>query len=165
MLTQINSSGETSILIVQTILALVAFPEGAKAFSEIEDVSPLVEVAPSNPSVLEVFTFAWINCMDLGEDRTILEAKIDGTIQALVSSFTGTDGVTLLEFLGKFLRNSDPKVIIPSRRYRQLTYTRIGPTIKSEMDQPSCRLYKEAPRQQAYTRSQKCLHHCGCILT
>ncbi|KAE9567371.1 hypotheticall protein [Colletotrichum fructicola] len=107
----LRSSGETSRLIVQTILALVVFPEGARVFSEIEDVSPLVEIAPSDPVALEIFAFAYINCMDLAEDRVVLSKKIDSTIQALVSSFKGTDGVTLLEFLGNFLRNSDAKAL------------------------------------------------------
>lgn len=119
----ISSSGETSEMIIQTLLTMVAFPEGAKVFFDIEDVTPLVEVAPNNPSALEIFSFAWINCMDIAEDRIVLESKIDRTIQALVSTFNGTDGVTLLEFLGKFLRNSDPKVVTPLRQYRQLTYT------------------------------------------
>ncbi|GKT88224.1 LOW QUALITY PROTEIN: DUF1941 family protein [Colletotrichum tofieldiae] len=113
----LQSSEETSKLIIQTIITLVAFPEGAKSFFEVEDVSPLVEIAPNNPSALEIFAFAWINCMDLAEDRTALKTKIDGTIQALVSTFTGTDGVTLLEFLGKFLRNSDPKVLPTSPKW------------------------------------------------
>ncbi|KAK1701919.1 Neurochondrin-domain-containing protein [Colletotrichum lupini] len=105
----LRSSGETSEMIIQTLLTMAAFPEGAKVFFDIEDVTPLVEVAPNNPSALEIFSFAWINCMDIAEDRIVLESKIDKTIQALVSTFNGTDGVTLLEFLGKFLRNSDPK--------------------------------------------------------
>ncbi|WDK16037.1 hypothetical protein CGRA01v4_07318 [Colletotrichum graminicola] len=110
----LQSSEETSKLIVQTILTLVAFPEGAKSFLEVEDVSPLVEIAPSNSSALEVFAFSWINCMSLVQDRTALKTKIDGTVQALVSTFKGTDAVTFLEFLGKFLRNADPKVALPS---------------------------------------------------
>ncbi|KAK2009196.1 DUF1941-domain-containing protein [Colletotrichum eremochloae] len=113
----LKSSEETSQLIVQTILTLVAFPEGAKFFFEIEDVSPLVEIAPNNPSALEVFAFSWINCMDLVQDRTALKTKIDGTVQALVSTFNGTDGVTLLEFLGKFLRNADPKALPSSPKW------------------------------------------------
>ncbi|KAK1967268.1 DUF1941-domain-containing protein [Colletotrichum sublineola] len=113
----LKSSEETSQLIVQTILTLVAFPEGAKFFFEIEDVSPLVEIAPNNPSALEVFAFSWINCMDLIQDRTALKTKIDGTVQALVSTFNGTDGVTLLEFLGKFLRNADPKALPSSPKW------------------------------------------------
>lgn len=92
-------------------------------FFDIDDVTPLVEVAPNNPSALEIFSFAWINCMDIAEDRPVLKSKIYRTIQALVSTFNGTDGVTLLEFLGKFLRNSDPKVVPLLRQYRQLTYT------------------------------------------
>ncbi|GKT43945.1 uncharacterized protein ColSpa_04126 [Colletotrichum spaethianum] len=113
----LQSSEETSKLIIQTILTIVVFPEGAKSFFEVEDVSPLVEIAPNNPSALEIFAFAWINCMDLAEDKTVMKTKIDGTIQALVSTFTGTDGVTLLEFLGKFLRNSDPKALPSSPKW------------------------------------------------
>lgn len=139
-----NSSGETSLLIVQTISALVTFAEGAGAFIEIEDVSPLVEIAPSNSTALEVFAFAWINCMNTSKDRTVLKTKIDATIQSLVSSFTGTDGVTLLEFLGKFLRNSDAKVGSLPRRHRQLTYVLPGSPVKSEVDQGFHRLYQEA---------------------
>lgn len=120
---------------MQTILALVVFPEGARVFSEIEDVSPLVEIAPSDPVALEIFAFAYINCMDLAEDRVVLSKKIDSTIQALVSSFKGTDGVTLLEFLGKFLRNSDAKVGPPPKRRRRLTYTLAGAPVESNMDQ------------------------------
>ncbi|GJC95282.1 DUF1941 family protein [Colletotrichum higginsianum] len=113
----LQSSEETSKLITQTIHTLVTFPEGAKAFSEVDDVSPLVEITPNNPLSLEIFAFAWINCMDLAEDRTGLKTKIDGTIQALVSAFHGTDGVTFLEFLGKFLRNSDPKALPASPKW------------------------------------------------
>ncbi|KAK1598593.1 Neurochondrin-domain-containing protein [Colletotrichum navitas] len=113
----LQSSEETSKLIVQTILTLVAFPEGAKSFLEVEDVSPLVEIAPSNSSALEVFGFSWINCMSLMQDRTALKTKIDGTVQALVSTFKGTDAVTFLEFLGKFLRNADPKALPSSPKW------------------------------------------------
>ncbi|KAK2050493.1 DUF1941-domain-containing protein [Colletotrichum somersetense] len=115
----LQSSEGTSKLIVQTILTLVAFPEGAKSFLEVEDVSPLVEIAPSNSSALEVFAFSWINCMGLVQDRTVLKTKIDGTVQALVSTFNGTDGVTLLEFLGKFLRNADPQALPSSPKWVQ----------------------------------------------
>ncbi|KAK2032730.1 DUF1941-domain-containing protein [Colletotrichum zoysiae] len=113
----LQSSEGTSKLIVQTILTLVVFPEGAKSFLEVEDVSPLVEIAPSNSSALEVFAFSWINCMGLVQDRTVLKTKIDGTVQALVSTFNGTDGVTLLEFLGKFLRNADPQALPSSPKW------------------------------------------------
>lgn len=98
---------------MQAILTLVIYPEGAKVFVEIIDVSPLVEIVPNDQSALDIFYFAYINCMDLAEERTVLRTKINSTIQALVSSFTGTDGVTLLGFLGKFLRNSDPEVGTP----------------------------------------------------
>lgn len=42
-----------------------------------------------------------------------MSLKVDQTVQGLVSSFTGTDAVTLLEFLGSFLRQAD-STILPS---------------------------------------------------
>lgn len=44
------------------------------------------------------------------DNRGPLRLKIDETIKALVSSFTGTDTVTLLQFLANLLRNLDPEV-------------------------------------------------------
>ncbi|CRK47777.1 hypothetical protein BN1723_007757 [Verticillium longisporum] len=107
--TVLRSSEETTQLIIQTLLELVAFSEGAKSFIAIEDPSPLIEIAPSQPLVLEVFDLAWINCMAGSTDRTSLRPVIDESIKGLVSSFKGTDGVTLLRFLGNFLRRSHPE--------------------------------------------------------
>ncbi|TDZ27137.1 hypothetical protein C8035_v011935 [Colletotrichum spinosum] len=55
--------------------------------------------------------------MDTTQDKKVLQTKTDATIQSLVAAFTGTDGVTLLEFLGKFLRNSDPKALPSSPKW------------------------------------------------
>lgn len=76
----------------------------------IEDISPLTEVAATHPESLQVLSFAWLHAQNASQDHAVLRNKIDATIQQLVSSFRGTDGVTLLEFLGSFLHHADPEV-------------------------------------------------------
>lgn len=86
--------------------------DGAQAFVRIQDISSLTEVAPTHAPVLDILSFAWLNSMTVTPDPSLLARQIDATIQSLVSSFTGTDAVTLLEFLGYFLGSADPSVHI-----------------------------------------------------
>lgn len=109
-----QSSDETTQLILQALVSITSFPEGARAFMNIEDISPLVEVAPAQPDALRVLSFAWLHAQNTSQDPAALRTKIDKTIQQLVSSFKGTDGVTLLEFLGSFLHHADPEVCPPT---------------------------------------------------
>ncbi|KAF4591585.1 DUF1941 family protein [Ophiocordyceps camponoti-floridani] len=105
------SSDETTSLLLRLLHTLVSFPEGARALVSCQDLSPLTENAPSHPLALDVLKFAWLNSMADAENRRRLSQKINVTLQGLCSSFTGTDGVTLLEFLGDFLRQADPEVL------------------------------------------------------
>ncbi|RDA84266.1 hypothetical protein CP532_1980 [Ophiocordyceps camponoti-leonardi (nom. inval.)] len=105
------SSVETTNLTLQILHTLVSSPKGARVFVNCEDLSPLTEDAPSHPLVLEILSFAWLNAMADTGDRDVLSRKIDESMQSLASSFTGTDAVTLLEFLGAFLRQADPAVL------------------------------------------------------
>lgn len=105
-----NSSNETTQLILQTLLTTVSSPEGARVFVEIDDVSPLVEVAPSQPLVLDVFLYAYIHAETWPGDKASLRLAIDRTVSELVASFKGTDAVTLLAFLDQLLRRLDPEV-------------------------------------------------------
>ncbi|KAH6671560.1 Neurochondrin-domain-containing protein [Plectosphaerella plurivora] len=107
----LHSSEETTLLILQTLLELVTFSEGAQALVSIPDLSPLVEIAPSYPLVLDILERSWLNAMTVVDDKTTLRASIDDTIKRLISSFKGTDGVTLLRFLGDFLRRSHPEAL------------------------------------------------------
>ncbi|KAM0562607.1 hypothetical protein ACHAPJ_002297 [Fusarium lateritium] len=106
------SSEDTTKLILQLLHTLVSSQDGAKAFVKVEDFSSLTEIAPSHAQVLDIFCFAWLNSMTSVEDTTALASQVDATIQSLVSSFTGTDAVTLLEFLGYFLRHAN-SIILP----------------------------------------------------
>lgn len=107
-----DSSDETTLLIIQTLLTLVNSSEGAKVFVSIDDVSPLIEVAPSQSLVLDVFLHAYAQGVISLEDKRSLRSKIDQTVAALAASFKGTDGVTLLIFLDQLLRRLDPEVYL-----------------------------------------------------
>lgn len=104
------SDEETTRLILQLLHTLASSPEGARVLVGIQDLSPLTEIAPSHALVLDILRFAWLNGMAGVEDKRALSRRIDETTQSLASSFTGTDAVTLLEFLGSFLRQADPTV-------------------------------------------------------
>ncbi|KAF5023762.1 hypothetical protein F66182_4195 [Fusarium sp. NRRL 66182] len=106
------SSEDTARLILQLLHTMVSSQDGAKAFVKVEDISSLTEIAPSHAQVLDILCFAWLTSMTDVEDPTVLAIQIDTTIQTLVSSFTGTDAVTLVDFLGYFLRHAN-SIILP----------------------------------------------------
>ncbi|KAM7196047.1 e9b59b6a-f39c-4d2a-9b94-75afe2ab05bc [Naviculisporaceae sp. PSN 640] len=106
------SSEETTRLVLETLLTLVSQSEGAQEFNQVEDLTPLVEIAPSHQLALSILQHAWIGGMlASSSDKTALRSKFDNTIGHLVSSFKGTDAVTLLEFLADLLRGLDPELI------------------------------------------------------
>ena len=110
----LRSSKETSRNIIQTLLSLVSFPEGARIFAslEVDDWIPLIEIAPEEPHVLSIFIWAWergATALTAEDSRVSMRSKIDTSIQSLVASFTGTDGTGLLEFIAH-LGNLDAEV-------------------------------------------------------
>ncbi|KAH8909620.1 DUF1941-domain-containing protein [Coniochaeta sp. PMI_546] len=108
------TSGTTEELLLQTLLTLVSKPGGASVLISHDDLSPLIEIAPSRPIVLDIFSMAcaWLQGQSATPEETPkLMAKIDKIIQGLVLSFKGTDGVTLLAFLSHLLRRLDPEII------------------------------------------------------
>lgn len=120
-------------MILQLLHTLVSSQAGAQAFIKITDISSLTEIAPTHAAVLDILSFAWLNSMTVVEDPSALATKIDTTIQSLVSSFTGTDAVTLLEFLGYFLRNANPTV----SHFKNLQTYSTNMTYRSFLDSPS----------------------------
>lgn len=85
-------------------------PEGARELVAIDDASALIEIAPSQPLVLDVFLYAYSQLAVLPEHRLTLRSKLNSTVQSLVVSFKGTDAVTLLCFLDSLLRRVDTEV-------------------------------------------------------
>lgn len=100
-------------MILQVLHTLVSSQDGAKAFVKLDDITSLTEIAPAHAPVLDILGFAWLNAMTVVEDPASLADQVDTAIQSLVSSFTGTDAVTLLEFLGYFLRHANSIVCSP----------------------------------------------------
>jgi hypothetical protein len=98
--------------LLRLLYTLSSVPQGAKAIIEVEDLSPLTEAAPSSPLVLDIILYAFLNTMGTPEGKQTLVSRVNDTIQSLVSSFKGTDSVTLLEFLGGLLRQVDSSVSI-----------------------------------------------------
>lgn len=94
-------------------MVLVSYPEGAQAFVQLQDMSSLVENAPSQPLALEVLSYAFLNSAAAAEDRKTLSSRIEQMVSSLIASYTGTDAVTLLEFLADFLRRLDKDVGSP----------------------------------------------------
>ncbi|KAI2636435.1 DUF1941-domain-containing protein [Hypomontagnella submonticulosa] len=112
----LNSSKETTQVIIETLLTLVAVPKGAEGVAnlEVEDWTPLIEIAPEHSHVLTIFIWAWekgtLNVKD-EQAREAMRSKIDQGIQSFVSSFIGTDATSLLEFISHVLRNLDESLI------------------------------------------------------
>lgn len=104
-----HSSEETTEIILKTLLSLVSSsPQACNAFAEVGDWSPLIEIAPKQPLVLSIFTWSWMNGKFGNPEAT--REKIDTAISALVSSYKGTDAVTLLDFISKVLSRLDHNV-------------------------------------------------------
>lgn len=112
-LNRLNSSDNTIQLVLQTLLALVSSPEGAKVFLGVNDVSSLVEMAPAQPLALDIFLYAFVQSSVSQEDKQSLRSAVDQTIQTLAVSFKGTDAVTILNFVDHLLRRLDPEVRVP----------------------------------------------------
>ncbi|KAK1769142.1 e9b59b6a-f39c-4d2a-9b94-75afe2ab05bc [Phialemonium atrogriseum] len=111
----VRSSGSTEELILQTLLILVSQQDGAVALTRVDDLSPLTEIAPSHPLVLQIFSLAWLQAMTAGSDNgSDLVSKVDITVDSLVSSFKGTDAVTLLACLADLLPKLGPEVLPPN---------------------------------------------------
>ncbi|KAK0711504.1 Neurochondrin-domain-containing protein [Lasiosphaeris hirsuta] len=110
----LHCSNETAHLALETLVSLVSQPAGALVFIAVEDLSPLTEIAPSQPLVLDTLSHAWLNSMTDVTDKAKLRTTIDKIVGSLVSFFKGTDAVTLLDFLANLLPRLDPEILPPN---------------------------------------------------
>jgi hypothetical protein len=110
-----TSSKETTKVALQTLLSLVSSPGGAKILAELglDDWSPLIEIAPEQPYVLQIFIWAWSKGAQLmdKDSKAALRLKVDKAIQSLIASFKGTDATSLLDFISH-LAELDPDVSV-----------------------------------------------------
>ncbi|KAK6209433.1 hypothetical protein LQW54_006286 [Pestalotiopsis sp. IQ-011] len=94
----IQSSEETTDFILKTLLTIASSSaEGSDALAAVQDWSPLVEIAPKQPLVLSILAWTWTNGNRSNTKAT--PERIDECISSLCASYTGTDAVTLLDFL------------------------------------------------------------------
>ncbi|CAK7274400.1 hypothetical protein SEPCBS119000_006150 [Sporothrix epigloea] len=92
-----------------TLATLVSHATGAAVLNlDVTDLRPLIELAPEQPLSMNVLLNAWLHGL-LADHATT--AKVTTTIKkslpALAAAFKGTDGVTLLDFIAKLLRNAE----------------------------------------------------------
>ncbi|OAA79639.1 hypothetical protein LEL_03125 [Akanthomyces lecanii RCEF 1005] len=149
------SKGETTRLLLQLLYTLVNSKDGAAAFMEVEDTTPLTEIATSHAMVLDIFCRAWLNNMASGAAGAGLSQKIEAVLQNLVVLFKGTDAVTYLAFLGTFLSQAtpeaipkNPKWISPTASYIQrLVTNRPTPEARSAYTSAADALLQTYPEQ------------------
>ncbi|KAF7889039.1 hypothetical protein EAF00_009339 [Botryotinia globosa] len=97
----IQSSPETTQLILQTLLTIVSQVEGSLELLKVEDISSLTEIAPQYPLVLDILNYTWANGSTV-EVQAVYES-INRVIPNLLVVFKGTDAVTFLSFISSFI--------------------------------------------------------------
>ncbi|OAQ99142.1 hypothetical protein LLEC1_05844 [Akanthomyces lecanii] len=149
------STGETTDFLLQLLYTLVSSEDGAAVFMEVEDTTPLTEMATSHAMVLDIFCRAWLNHMASGAAGAGLSQKIEAVLQNLVVLFKGTDAVTYLAFLGTFLSQAttevipnNPKWTSPTASYIQrLVTSRPTPEARAAYTSAAAALLQAYPEQ------------------
>ncbi|KAI9826392.1 MAG: hypothetical protein M1832_000309 [Thelocarpon impressellum] len=108
------SSPQTTTQILQTLLTFSSRPRGAVALWHVDDMSPLVEIAPQQPLSLDVIRYMILHQPVEEEDLT---DKLHGLISALVLAFRDGNAHVLFHFLAEVLPEAVSKMIDPSPRW------------------------------------------------
>lgn len=95
---------------LQTILTLVSRTPGAIQLLQIEDVTPLTELATQQPLVLDIIGLAWSNASTEDSSLQIVRSSIDELMPKFVVIFKETDAVTLLAFTAETFSKVPPEV-------------------------------------------------------
>ncbi|KAE9367462.1 DUF1941-domain-containing protein [Stipitochalara longipes BDJ] len=107
----LQSSPETTELILQTLLTIVSQPEGAVELLGVVDLSPLIEIASQYPLALDVIKYTWLNASTILDETQHVRESVDNVIPSLVVIFKGTDAVTFITFLGECLPKLEPDAL------------------------------------------------------
>jgi len=108
--TDSSSSPESTPLVLQTLLTLVSRPIGALQLLYIKDMTPLTELAPQQPLVLDIIGLAWSTASPDDSVLGTVKASIDMIMPKLVVIFKDTDAVTFLAFAAETLSKLPPEV-------------------------------------------------------
>jgi hypothetical protein len=98
-----SSSAETTTLVLETILTIVTTPLGTAELFNLEDTSPLTELATQHKLVLDIFSLAWLGASTQDAEVSRVRDSVNKVIPKLLASFSHTDAVTLLACLGETL--------------------------------------------------------------
>jgi hypothetical protein len=93
---------------------LCSYPAGSIVFLRLEDLNPLVELAPTHSDALDVLLAAWTTALTQVQEHEAATAQARRILPSLAVAFKGTDAVTLLSFLDRLIQLLDPATILPS---------------------------------------------------
>ncbi|KAI9841020.1 MAG: hypothetical protein M1837_001050 [Sclerophora amabilis] len=110
----VRSSSETTTMILQILLTLASENRGAISLLGLEDLSPLIEIAPQQVLVFEVFKYAFLTAGSGADSGPDSFAKFDDIVVSLLPSFRNAEVLSLLNFLADTLPRVAPKVIASS---------------------------------------------------
>ncbi|KAA8563736.1 hypothetical protein EYC84_011755 [Monilinia fructicola] len=113
----VQSSPETTQLILQTLLTIVSQVEGSLEILKIEDLSPLTEIAPQCPLVLDILNYTWANASTVNTEVQAVRGSINKVIPNLLLVFKGTDAVTFLSFIASFIPKVTSEALPPSPKW------------------------------------------------
>jgi hypothetical protein len=77
---------------------------------DLPDISPLIEIAPQQPLVLDILSYTWANASLEPTQCSKVTQSITDIIPKLLLSFRDTDAVTLISFVGGVLPKLNSEV-------------------------------------------------------
>ncbi|KFY39423.1 hypothetical protein V495_05958 [Pseudogymnoascus sp. VKM F-4514 (FW-929)] len=107
----VQSSPESTVLVLQTLLTLASCTVGASQIIQIKDVTPLTELSTQQPLVLDVIGLSWSNASTAKSNLNIVSSSIDEIMPKLMVAFKDTDAVTLLAFTADAFSKVPPEVL------------------------------------------------------
>ncbi|KAF7865888.1 hypothetical protein EAF04_006053 [Stromatinia cepivora] len=119
----VQSSPETTQLILQTLLTIVSQLEGSLELLKVEDLSPLTEIAPQYPLVLDILNYTWANGSTINTEVQAVHESINKMIPNLLVVFKGTDAVTFLSFIASFIMKLSSEALPRNPKWLKSTAT------------------------------------------
>jgi neurochondrin len=99
-------------------MTIVSQPEGSLEMLRVEDLSPLTEIAPQNPSVLDILGFTWSNASVISNEMGDVRESLNKYMPKLLTTFKDTDAVTLISFFGSLIPKLTPEVSSNTNHFR-----------------------------------------------
>ncbi|SLM39367.1 hypothetical protein LPUS_09893 [Lasallia pustulata] len=91
----IKSSSDT-IQILQVLLTFASTQKGASGLLQVEDWSPLLEIGPQEPLVLDIVKYTFLNAASKNDQESSIARKLSAKISTLILAFRDTPSFGLL---------------------------------------------------------------------